>query len=161
MKVSEEKLSSQLVNIDAYKTDIAKRYTTFLSQYPEIFSDLDNGSVFDFCLYNSIDDYFDKSPADVFNVRRNTQGIEIKPGKANKSDLELALSIDAVKQLLQTKDKVEYAQLLGSFYNDPDEKKGWIDFELHKRTQTIIDMGYGRFAKTAGILEDEDDVYKL
>ena len=30
-----------------------------------------------------------------------------------------------------------------------------------KRTQTIIDMGYGRFAKTAGILEDEDDVYKL
>jgi len=157
----EKKLSSQLVDIDAYKTDIAKRYTTFLSQYPEIFSDLDHGSVFDFCLYNSIEDYFDKSPADVFNVLRNSKGIEIKPGKANKSDLELALSVDAVKELLQTKDKVEYAHLLGSFYNDPDEKKGWIDFELHKRTQTIIDMGYGRFAKTAGILEDEDEIYKL
>jgi hypothetical protein len=157
----DEKLSSQLIDIDAYKTDIAKRYTAFLSQYPEIFSDLDKGSVFDFCLYNSIDDYYDQSPADVFNVLRNGQGIEIKPGKANGSDLELALSVDAVKKLLQTKDKVEYAQLLGSFYNDPDEKEGWIDFALHKRTQTIIDMGYGRFAKTAGILEDEDEVYKL
>ena len=157
----EEKLSSQLLDKDAYKTDIAKRYTTFLSQYPEIFSDLDKGCVFDFCLYNSIEDYYDHSPADVFNVLRNGQGIEIKPGKAKDSDLELALSIDAVKKLLQTKDKVEYAQLLGTFYNDPDEKKGWIDFELHKRTQTIIDMGYGRFAKTAGILEDEDDVYRL
>ncbi len=157
----EENLSSQIGDIDAYKTDLAKRYTTFLSQYPEIFSDLDHGSVFDFCLYNSIDEYDDQSPADVFNVLRNGQGIEIKPGKANESDLELALSVDAVKKLLQTKDKEEYAKLLGYFYNEPDEKKGWIDFVLHKRTQTIIDMGYGRFAKTAGILEDEDDVYSL
>ena len=157
----EEKLSSQLIDIDAYKTDIAKNYTTFLSQYPEIFSDLDNGSVFDFCLYSSIDEYYEHTPVDVFNVLRNGHGIEIKPGKAHESDLELALSVDAVKKLLQTKDKVEYAQLLGSFYNDPDEKEGWIDFELHKRTQAIIDMGYGRFAKTAGILEDEDDVYTL
>ncbi len=157
----EEKLSSQLIDREAYKTDIAKNYTTFLSQYPEIFSDLDNGSVFDFCLYNSVDEYYEHSPVDVFNVLRNGHGIEIKPGKAQESDLELALSVDAVKKLLQTKDKVEYAQLLGSFYNDPDEKEGWIDFELHKRTQAIIDMGYGRFAKTAGILEDEDDVYTL
>jgi len=155
------KLLSQLVDKDAYKTDIAKRYTTFLSQYPEIFSDLDNGSVFDFCLYNSIDEYDDLSPVDVFNVLRNGQGIEIKPGKANESDLELALSIDAVKKLLQTKDKEEYTKLLGTFYNEPDEEKGWIDFVLHKRTQAIIDMGYGRFAKTAGILEDEDDVYSI
>ena len=157
----EEKLSSQLIDINAYKTDIAKNYTTFLSQFPEIFSDLDMGCVFDFCLYNSVDEYYDHSPVDVFNVLHNGKGIEIKPGKAKESDLELALSVEAVKQLLQTKDKVEYAQLLGYFYNEPDEEKGWIDFELHKRTQCIIDMGYRRFAKTAGILEDEDDVYKL
>ena len=157
----ENKLLSQIIDIDAYETDLAKSYTTFLSQYPEIFSDLDNGCVFDFCLYNSIEEYDKESPVDVFNVLRNGQGIEIKPGKAINSDLELALSIDAVKKLLQTKDRVEYAQLLGSFYNDPDENKGWIDFELHKRTQTIIDMGYGRFARTAGILEDDDDVYSI
>ena len=90
---------------------------------------------------------------------RNKQGIEIKPGSVNESDLELALSVGAVNKLLQTKDKVEYTKLLGTFYNDPDEKKGWIDFRFHKRTQTIIDMGYGRFAKTAGILKDEDDIY--
>jgi len=47
---------------------------------------------------------------------------------------------------------------LGNFYNFPDEKKGWIDFFLNKRTQTLIDMGYGKFAKTAGILEDKDEL---
>ena len=157
--MSNKELTSQISDTDTYRTDLTKNYTTFLSKYPEIFSDLDNGSVFDFCLYNSIDEYYDQSPVDGFNVLRNGHGIEIKPGKANESDLELALSVDAVKKLLQTKDKEEYAKLMGTFYNEPDEKKGWIDFVLHKRTQTIIDMGYGRFAKTAGILKDEDDIY--
>jgi len=89
-------------------------------------------------------------------VYRNGNGIEIKSGNAVDSDLELALSTEAVEQLIETETKVEYAQLLGSFYNDPDEKKGWIDFILHKRTQTLIDMGYGKFAQTAGILKDDD-----
>ncbi len=157
----EEELSSQIIDKNAYKTEIAKKYTSFLSQYPEIFSDLDDGSVFDFCLYDSIDEYDDESPVDVFNVLRNKQGIELKPGKANDSDLELALSINAVKKLIQSQTKVEYAQLLGKFYNEPDENEGWVDFMLHKRTQAIIDLGYGRFAKTAGILEDEDDIYSI
>ncbi len=157
----EEELSSQIIDKKAYKTEIAKKYTSFLSQYPDIFSDLDDGSVFDFCLYDSIDGYDDESPVDAFNVLRIKQGIEIKPGKAIDSDLELALSINAVKKLIQTQTKVEYAQLLGNFYNEPDENDGWIDFTLHKRTQAIIDMGYGRFAKTAGILEDEDDIYSI
>lgn len=157
--MSNKEFTSEIIDINKYKTEIAKRYTTFLSQYPEIFSDLDNGSVFNFCLYNSYESYEKESPVDVFNVLRNKQGIEIKPGSVNESDLELALSVGAVNKLLQTKDKVEYTKLLGTFYNDPDEKKGWIDFILHKRTQTIIDMGYGRFAKTAGILKDEDDIY--
>jgi hypothetical protein len=73
--------------------------------------------------------------------------------------LELALSIEAIKKLIQTNSKEEYTKLLGDFYNEPDEEKGWIDFVLFKRTQLVIDMGYGRFAKTAGILKDEDDIY--
>lgn len=154
----EEKLSSQITDRKAYKTEVARKYTKFLSKYPEIFSDLIDGSNFDFAIYDSIENYFDHSPVDIFNVFRNGQGIEIKPGKAHDSDLELALSIKAIEKLIQTKTKVEYAQLLGSYYNDPDEKKEWIDFELYKRTQTLINMGYGRFAKTAGILEDEDDI---
>jgi hypothetical protein len=63
--------------------------------------------------------------------------------------------------LIQTNNKIEYAQLLGRFYNEPDENEGWIDFMLHKRTQLLIDMGYGRFAQTAGILEDDDDIYSI
>lgn len=154
-------ISSEIIGEKIYKTDIAKRYTTFLSQYPEIFSDLVKGSDFDFALYDSLDAYDDKSPVDSFNVLRNRQGIDIIPGKAYDPDLELALSTKAVEKLIQTNTKEEYAQLLGSFYNEPDEEDGWIDFILYKRTQTIIDMGYGRFAKTAGILKDEDAVYSL
>jgi len=154
----EEELTSQIIDKKAYKTEIARKYTTFLAQYPEIFSDLISGSDFDFALYDSLESYDKESPVDIFNVYRNGNGIEIKPGRAIDSDLELALSIDAIEKLIQTKTKEEYAKLLGSFYNNPDEEEGWIDFVLHKRTKTLIDMGYGRFAKTAGILEDYDDI---
>ncbi len=157
----EEELTSQIIDKEAYKTEIAKKYTTFLAQYPEIFSDLILASNFDFALYNSIETYDKESPVDIFNVLRNGNGIEIKPGRAINSDLELALSVSAVKKLIQTKTKVEYANLLGTFYNDPDEEKGWIDFVLHKRTQVLIDMGYGKFAQTAGILKDDDDIYSM
>jgi hypothetical protein len=157
----EEELSSEIADTHVYKTELARKYTTFLSHFPEIFSDLDKDSNFDFALYDSLDAYDDSSPIDIFNVLRNGTGIEIKPGRAKDGDLELALSVEAVKKLVQTKDKVEYAQLLGSFFNHPDEEKGWIDFVLHKRTQTLIDMGYGKFARTAGILSDEDDIYSL
>jgi len=157
----EEELTSQIINKEAYKTEIVKNYTRFLAQYPEIFSDLIFGSNFDFALYNSVETYDKESPVDVFNVLRNGNGIEIKPGRAVDSDLELALSVSAVKKLIHTKTKIEYAQLLGTFYDDPDEEIGWIDFVLHKRTQTLIDMGYGKFAQTAGILKDDDDIYSL
>ena len=157
----EEELTSQIINKEAYKTEIVKNYTSFLAQYPEIFSDLIFGSNFDFALYNSVETYDKESPVDVFNVLRNGNGIEIKPGRAVDSDLELALSVGAVKKLILTKTKIEYAQLLGTFYDDPDEEIGWIDFVLHKRTQTLIDMGYGKFAQTAGILKDDDDIYSI
>jgi len=156
--MTEEELTSQIIDKKAYKTEIARKYTKFLGQYPEIFSDLINGSNFDFALYDSIETYDKESPVDIFNVYRNGNGIEIKPGRAVDSDLELALSVDAVKKLIQTKTKVDYAQLLGLFYDNPDEEKGWIDFVLHKRTQTLINMGYGKFAQTAGILKDDDDI---
>ena len=157
--MTNKEFTSKIIDIDMYKTEIAKNYTTFLSQYPEIFSDLCQGSDFNFAIYNSLESYEIESPVDVFHVYCNGKGIEIKPGKANESDLELALSIEAIEKLMQTKSKEEYTKLLGNFYSEPDEEQGWIDFVLHKRTRTVIDMGYGRFAKTAGILKDDDDIY--
>jgi len=157
----EDELTSQIIDKKAYKTEIAKNYTMFLSQYPEIFVDLISGSHFDFAIYDSIESYDASTPIDVFNVYRNGEGIEIKPGKAKKPDLELALSVQAIEKLIKTKDKVEYAQLLGSFYNEPNEQNGWIDFMLFERTQKIIDMGYGKFAQTAGILEDDGSIINL
>jgi hypothetical protein len=156
-----EELSSKVINQEQYATKIAQKYTVFLSRYPGIFSDLIEGSVFDFALYESLECYDKGSNLDVFHVLRNQKGIEIKPGNAKTGDLELSLSLGAVEKLIKTQNKEEYAKLLGSFYNDPDEEKGWIDFTLHKRTQVLIDMGYGRFAQTAGILEDDDEIYRI
>ena len=153
----EKELLSQIIEINEYKTEIAKNYTEFLLKYPEIFSDLIHGSNFDFAIYDSFGAYDDESPVDVFNVLWNGHGIEIRPGYAVNPDLELALSINAIEKLIQTQTKVEYTKLFGYFYNEPEEEKGWIDFVLHKRTQTLIDMGYGKFAQTAGIIEDEND----
>ena len=150
-----EHLTSHVMDKKEFKTEIVKKYTLFLSQYPEIFSDLISGSIFDFAIYDSLESYDKESPIDIFNVLSNGNGIEIKPGKSKDGDLELALSVDAVKKLIKTKDKEEYARLLGSFFNEPDEENGWIDFMLHKRTQILIEMGYGKFAQTAGILEDD------
>jgi hypothetical protein len=157
----DEELSNKEIDQEHYATIIAQKYTEFLSQYPEIFSDLIEGSVFDFALYESLECYDKGSNLDVFHVLRNQKGIEIKPGNAKTGDLELSLSLGAVEKLIKTQNKEEYAKLLGSFYNDPDEEKGWIDFTLHKRTQVLIDMGYGRFAQTAGILEDDDEIYRI
>ncbi len=156
-----DELTSQVIGREAFKTELAKKYTTFLAQYPEIFTDLIIGSNFDFALYDTVETYDKESPIDIFNVLRNGSGIEIKPGRAVDSDLELALSVSAVKKLVQTKTHIEYTQLLGTFYDDPDEEKGWIDFLLHKRTQALINMGYGKFAQTAGILKDDDDIYSM
>ena len=157
----EEGFTSQLIGRNSYKTVTVRIYSTFLANYPELFSDLVKASVFDFAIYHSLESYDKGAPYDIFNVYCNGKGIEIKPGKAEDSDLELALSVEAVQQLIQTKDKEQYAQLLGSFFNEPDEEKGWIDFILHKRTQLLIDMGYGKFAQTAGILSDDDDIYTI
>ncbi|MHA1823305.1 MAG: hypothetical protein ACTSXM_05525 [Promethearchaeota archaeon] len=151
----DEHLTSHIIDRKEFKTEIVKKYTLFLSQYPEIFSDLISGSIFDFAIYDSLESYDNGSPIDIFNVFSNGNGIEIKPGKTIDADLELALSVEAVEKLIKTKDKEAYALLLGSFFNEPDEENGWIDFMLHKRTQILLDMGYGRFARAAGILEDE------
>ena len=66
----EEELTSKIVDKEAYKTKIAKKYTNFLSKYPEIFSDLINGSDFDFALYDSLEAYDRRSPVDIFHVHR-------------------------------------------------------------------------------------------
>ena len=100
----------------------------------------------------------EKDPQDAFNVSRTDDGIKIKHGRADNPDLELALSFTAVEKLTGTTTKEEYASKFGEFYNDPDEEDGWIDFILHKRTKTLIKMGYGKFAESAGILEDESQV---
>ena len=149
-------LVSQMINKNASQSLEGKKYMEYLSQYPEIFSDLVNNSILNFTIYDSIEGMDDGNHLDAFHVSRNEHGIELKSGKAAESDMELAVSLVAVQKLTQTKTKSEYIKLFGLFYNDPDETEGWIDFVLHKRTQALIDMGYGKFAKEAGIIEDED-----
>lgn len=160
LQTAVKELSSQIVDTpDQGKTVVGNEYMGYLSQYPEIFSDLVTGSIMDFTIYNTIDELEDElDPVDAFNVARTSEGIKIVHGRADNPDLELALSISAVQKLIMTTTKEEYSQLFGAFYNEPDEEEGWIDFILNKRTKTLIKMGYGKFAEAAGILEDENQV---
>lgn len=141
---------------------LTQNYLIYLSKHPEIFSDLIPGSVLDFTIYQSIDDFEDeKAPAGKFHVLRLDGKIELYLGLADNPDLQLALSEGAVQELINTKTKKEYSLKFGTYYNDPEEEH-WIDFVLHKRTKTLIKMGYGKFAEEAGILdEDEDDLDSL
>ncbi|MEX2681035.1 MAG: (Fe-S)-binding protein, partial [Candidatus Sigynarchaeota archaeon] len=140
-------------------TSISGKYMAYLAKYPEIFSDLVQGAVMDFTIYNKIEDLeAECDPLEAFNVLRTDKGIDITPGRADSADLELALSVAAVEKLITCPTKAAYAEQFGKFYNEPDEIEGWIDFVLNKRTKTLIKMGYGKFAEAAGILEDEDAV---
>jgi len=153
-------LSSQvMVDDEGIKLTIGKEYMNFLGKYPEIFADLSEQSVLDFAIYHSIEDLEkEKEPAFKFNVLRTGEGIQIISGGADEPDLELALSVTAVEKLIMNETKNAYAEQFGLFYNEPDEEEGWIDFILHKRTKTLIKMGYGKFAEEAGILDDESEV---
>nr|MDO8084259.1 (Fe-S)-binding protein [Candidatus Sigynarchaeum springense] len=140
-------------------TTTGSEYMAYLARYPDIFSDLVQGSIMDFTIYNKIEDLqAECDPVEAFNVLRTDKGIDITPGRADSADLELALSVAAVKRLITCPTKAAYAEQFGKFYNEPDEVEGWIDFVLNKRTKTLIKMGYGKFAEAAGILEDEDSV---
>ncbi|MHA1652330.1 MAG: hypothetical protein ACTSYB_19265, partial [Candidatus Helarchaeota archaeon] len=66
----------------------------------------------------------------------------------------------AVRELVLSKTKKEYSLKFGAFYNDPEEEY-WIDFLLHKRTKTLLKMGYGKFAEEAGILDEDEDLDSL
>jgi heterodisulfide reductase subunit D len=153
----QKELSSKVFDISQSKSEICQDYMEFLGNYPEIFSDLISSSDMNFAIYDSFENFEDENPMDIFHVKRDEEGIEIIWGRADDADLELALSREAVGKLIQTSTKKDYAKLFGDFYNEPDLDEGWIDFLLHKRTKTLIDMGYGKFAESAGILEDEED----
>ncbi|NVM27934.1 MAG: (Fe-S)-binding protein [Candidatus Helarchaeota archaeon] len=140
---------------------LTQEYINYLSKYPEIFSDIVPGSILEFTIYDSIDNFEDElPPVGKFHVARLESKIEIHNGLADNPDLQLALSEGAVKELVSSKTKKEYSHKFGNFYNDPEEEY-WIDFLLHKRTKTLIKMGYGKFAEEAGILEDEDEIDDL
>jgi Fe-S oxidoreductase len=130
-------------------------FQCYLDRHPEIFVDLITDSVLDFANFRSWNS-FDKGdkPLSVFHVRRTQEGIDIEPGRAERADVALNFSPEAVKDLTASADRDEYAKKFGHFYNEPTETK-WIDFILNKSTKTLIRMGYGRFAREAGILQEE------
>jgi heterodisulfide reductase subunit D len=131
-------------------------FPRYLESHPEIFVDLVMDSILDFASFNSWNS-FDKGekPLNVFNVKRTQDGIAIGLGRAERADVALNFSPEAIKDLVASRDRDEYAKKFGRFYNEPTETK-WIDFILNKSTKTLIRMGYGKFAREAGILEEED-----
>ena len=151
-----------LPELEGIEHQITQDYINYLSTHPAIFADLVQGSILDFTIFETIDAFEDEeAPVGAFHVKRSENSIEIILGLADTPDLQLALSEGAVKELTHTQSKKEYSLKFGAFYNDPEEEH-WIDFILHKRTKSLLSMGYGKFAQEAGILdEDEEDLEHL
>gem|GEM_PF-61644 len=135
---------------------LGQRFAKYLDNHPKIFADLVPDSVVDFSLFDTLENFEDeKPPLEVFHVVRTEDGITVQEGKANAADVEIAFSPKAVENLISSNDEKQYAKRFGKFYNEPTEET-WIDFLLNKSTRVLIKMGYGKFAREAGILEDED-----
>ena len=135
---------------------LGQQFSKYLDNHPNIFVDLVTDCLIDFSLFNSLNEFEDeKPPLEVFHVLRTEDGINIDYGKANASDVEIAFSQTAVKNLISSNSEKQYAKRFGKFYNEPSEEN-WIDFLLNRSTRVLIKMGYGAFAREAGILEDED-----
>jgi len=160
----DENLTGTVVvpQLEGVQHQLTLDYINYLSNHPEIFADLVPGAILDFTVFETIDAFEDEEPPQgAFHVSRSGNSIEIKLGLADTPDLQLALSEGAVQGLISTKSKKDYSLKFGTFYNDPEEEH-WIDFILHKRTKTLLRMGYGKFAEEAGILdENEDDLDNL
>lgn len=135
---------------------LGRQFIKYIDNHPNIFVDLITDSLLDFSLFNSLDEFEDeKPPLEVFHVLRTEDGINIDYGKANAADVEIAFSQNAVQNLISSKSEKQYAKRFGRFYNEPTEET-WIDFLLNRSTRVLIKMGYGAFAREAGILEDQD-----
>nr|MDO8082248.1 (Fe-S)-binding protein [Candidatus Freyarchaeota archaeon] len=138
------------------ESTLAQKFAKYLDNHPKIFGDLIPDSIIDFSLFDSLENFEnEKPPLEVFHVLRTEDGINVGKGKANSADVEIAFSQNAVNHLISSSDEKQYAKRFGKFYNEPTEA-AWIDFLLNRSTRVLIKMGYAKFAKDAGILEDED-----
>ncbi|MEX2750733.1 MAG: (Fe-S)-binding protein [Candidatus Freyarchaeota archaeon] len=149
---SESKIAQELQE----QLTLGQRFMKYLDEHPNIFADLVKDSIVDFSIFDSLESFeSEKPPLEAFHVVRTEYGIKINNSKANAADVEIAFSQNAVKNLVSSKDEKQYAKRFGKFYNEPTEET-WIDFLLNRSTRVLIKMGYGKFAREAGILEDED-----
>jgi len=120
----------------------------YLQEHAYIFEGIDPGCTIDY----EIVDAQTEQPLFRFFVRVEKQGITVQRGSSEDPDVLLQITMPAVEELVRTSSYEEYAQLFGSFYNDPTEEK-WIDAYLKRSTKTLLRKGYGRFAREAGLLE--------
>lgn len=85
-----------------------------------------------------------------FVVERTRDGIEVRQG-AEASDIELIISREAARKLMEAKTKQEYMKLFAEYYLHPTDDLS-IDIELKKPTKKLMSLGYGEWAKKAGIM---------
>lgn len=146
----------KIIEENLEELSLGQQFVKYLDNHPNIFVDLVNDSLIDFSLFSTLEEFEnEKPPLEAFHVLRTDDGIRIGTGKANAADVEIAFSQKAVQKLVSSNDERQYAKRFGKFYNEPTEDI-WIDFLLNKSTRVLIKMGYGAFAREAGILEDED-----
>jgi len=123
----------------------------YLSKHVEIFRGLRVGCKFNY----EIVDWETQEPKLKFYVTVLESGekpkIKISEGVADNPDVTIIISEPAAKRLVACKDRSEYAELFGNFFNEPTDEE-FIDVILHRSTKELMKMGYGEFAREAGLI---------
>ena len=123
----------------------------YLSEHVEIFKGLRVGCKFNY----EIVDWETEKPKLKFYVTVLESGerpkIKISKGVADNPDVTIIISEPAAERLVECKERSEYAELFGNFFNEPTDEE-YIDVILHRSTKELMRMGYGEFAREAGLI---------
>ncbi|MEX2703046.1 MAG: (Fe-S)-binding protein [Candidatus Baldrarchaeota archaeon] len=123
----------------------------YLNEHVEIFKGLRVGCKFNY----EIVDWKTQEPQLKFYVTVLESGekpkIKISKGVADNPDVTIIISEPAAEKLVECKERSEYAELFGNFFNEPTDEE-YIDVILHRSTKELMKMGYGEFAKEAGLI---------
>ncbi len=137
--------------VEVVEISPGKRLMDYLNGHVEIFKGLRVGCKFNY----EIVDWKTQEPKLKFYVMVLESGerpkIKISMGAADNPDVTIIISEPAAEKLVKCEERSEYAEAFGNFFNEPTEEE-FIDVILHRSTKELMRMGYGEFAREAGLI---------
>ena len=111
---------------------------TYLARHPEIFVGLKKG-----CIINY------RVEGNKFHVKIGDV-VEVADGLAENAALEIRVSRSAERRLVEVSPE-DYPRVFGELFLSP-QGDSWIEIELMKPMEELLEKGYGEWARKAGVM---------